>query len=192
MRSIGLLVALAIGALLLFQGVSNYNNFQVKQIDLEEAWGRVQSAYQQRADLIPNLVSTVKGAAEFEKGTFTALTEARAKATSINVDISNPGDLENFQKAQGALSSGLGRLLAVMENYPQLQATAGFRDLQAQLEGQENRIRVERNKFNEEVADFNKAVKVFPASFFATMFGFSEKPQFEADQTAQNAPKVEF
>ena len=192
MKSIGTLVVLAILGLLMMNGCSNYNNFVTKEIDLEEAWGRVQSAYQQRADLVPNLVSTVKGAADFERETFTSLTEARAKATSINVDISNADDLKAFQNAQGELSKGLGRLLAVMENYPNLQATAGFRDLQAQLEGQENRIRVERNKYNEEVADFNKAVRVFPASFFASIFGFGERPQFEADQSAQNVPKVEF
>ena len=192
MKSIGTLVVLAILGLLLMQGCNNYNSFVTKEIDLEKAWGQVQTAYQQRADLIPNLVSTVKGAADFEKETFQALTEARAKATSINVDISSAEGLKAFQDAQGQLSRGLGRLLAVMENYPQLQATAGFRDLQAQLEGQENRIRVERNKFNEATADFNKAVRVFPASFFASIFGFSERPQFEADQSAQNAPKVEF
>lgn len=192
MKNIILLVILAFLGFALMSGCNSYNTFADGEEDLENAWAKVQSAYQQRADLIPNLVNTVKGAAEFEKETFQSLTEARAKATSINVDISNAEDLAAFQNAQGELSKGLGRLLAVMENYPQLQATAGFRDLQAQLEGQENRIRVERNRYNDAVTNFNKSVKRFPANFFASIFGFSQRPQFEAETTAQDAPKVEF
>lgn len=192
MKNIVSLVILALLGFSMISGCNSYNTFATSEEDLENAWAKVQSAYQQRADLIPNLVSTVKGAADFEKETFTSLTEARAKATSINVDISNADDLAAFQEAQGELSKGLGRLLAVMENYPQLQATAGFRDLQVQLEGQENRIRVERNRFNDAVTTFNKSVKVFPANFFASIFGFSQRPQFEAEATAQEAPKVEF
>lgn len=192
MKNIILLVILAFLGFAMMSGCSSYNTFADGEEDLENAWAKVQSAYQQRADLIPNLVNTVKGAAEFEKETFTSLTEARSKATSINVDISSAEDLAAFQNAQGELSKGLGRLLAVMENYPQLQATAGFRDLQAQLEGQENRIRVERNRYNDAVTSFNKTVKRFPANFFASIFGFSQRPQFEAEATSQDAPKVEF
>ena len=192
MKNIILLGILAVLGFSMMSGCNSYNTFADGEEDLENAWAKVQSAYQQRADLIPNLVSTVKGAADFEKETFTSLTEARAKATSINVDISNADDLAAFQEAQGELSKGLGRLLAVMENYPQLQATAGFRDLQAQLEGQENRIRVERNRYNDAVTSFNKTVKRFPANFFASIFGFAQRPQFEAEATSQDAPKVEF
>ena len=194
MKSIGSLIILAVLAMALVAGCNSYNGFVENEVSVEKAWGQVQSAYQERADLVPNLVSTVKGAADFESSTLENLVNARAKATSVNIDPSNMSaeDLANFQGAQGELSKGLGRLLMVMENYPQLQATGGFRDLQAQLEGIENRIRVERNRFNEATANFNVSVRRFPASFFASVFGFSERPQFEADQSAQNVPQVNF
>ena len=194
MKSIGSLIILAVLAMALVAGCNSYNGFVENEVSVEKAWGQVQSAYQERADLVPNLVSTVKGAADFESSTLENLVNARAKATSVNIDPSNMSaeDLANFQGAQGELSKGLGRLLMVMENYPQLQATGGFRDLQAQLEGIENRIRVERNRFNDATANFNVSVRRFPASFFASVFGFSERPQFEADQSAQNVPQVNF
>ena len=194
MRSIVIFVILAILAILFMNGCGTYNDFVDQEAELEKQWANVQSAYQERADLVPNLVATVKGAADFEKSTLTQITEARAKATSVNIDPTNISaeKLAEFQKAQGELSSALGRLLMVTENYPELKANANFRDLQAQLEGMENRIRVERNKFNERAGEYNKLVKRFPASFYASIFGFEAKAYFEADANAQNAPKVEF
>jgi LemA protein len=161
---------------------------------VNNAWSKVQSAYQERADLVPNLVATVKGAADFEKETLEAVVNARAKATSITIDPSTatPAQLQQFQEAQGGLSQSLGRLLLVAERYPELKATASFQQLQAQLEGQENRIRVERNRFNDAVTKFNTDIRRFPASFFASVFGFDRVSQFEAQEGSQNAPQVEF
>lgn len=194
MRTIVLLVVLAVAALLVLHGCGTYNSFVDQEAEMERQWANVQSAYQERADLVPNLVATVKGAADFEKSTLTQITEARAKATSVNIDPTNISaeKLAEFQQAQGELSQALGRLLMVTENYPELKANANFRDLQAQLEGMENRIRVERNKFNEKAAEYNKLVKRFPGNFYASIFGFGDKAYFQADESAQNAPEVEF
>lgn len=195
MKSFGTLgIVIAILAVLLIAGCGSYNGFVDGEENVEQAWAKVQTQYQRRADLIGNLVNTVKGAADFEKSTLEAVTNARAKATSINIDAGNltPEMMEQFQAAQTQLSSGLGRLLATAENYPQLTATAGFRDLQAQLEGTENRISTARDRFNEEATKFNKTVRRFPGTVFASVFGFSEKPQFEAQAGASNAPEVKF
>ena len=171
-----------------------YNNFVTLDQKVQKSWGDVQSQYQRRADLVPNLVETVKGAANFEKDTFTAVTEARAKATSINVDPSKltPESIAAYQGAQDGLSQSLGKLLVVMENYPQLTATANFRDLQAQLEGTENRITVSRKDFNDAVQAYNTSVKQLPGSLIAGMFGFSEKGYFAAQEGADQAPDVKF
>ncbi len=171
-----------------------YNNFVTLDQKVQKSWGDVQSQYQRRADLVPNLVETVKGAANFEKDTFTAVTEARAKATSINVDPSKltPESIAAYQGAQDGLSQSLGKLLVVMENYPQLTATANFRDLQAQLEGTENRITVSRKDFNDAVQAYNTSVKQLPGSLIAGMFGFSEKGYFTAQEGADKAPDVKF
>lgn len=172
--------------------------YQNKFVQLDEnvnlAFGNLQSDYQRRSDLIPNLVNTVKGAADFEQETLTNLTAARAKATSINIDPSNatPEQLQAFQEAQSGISQSLGRLLMVTENYPQLQASASFRELQVQLEGTENRIKVARNKYNEAVSKYNVAIRSFPGSIFAGIFGFDKKPTFEAQEGAENAPTVDF
>ncbi|HFA49616.1 MAG TPA: LemA family protein [Bacteroidetes bacterium] len=194
MRPVLILALIIFGLIAAFSGCNTYNNFVDRDVEVENKWADVQSEYQRRADLIPNLVNTVKGAADFEQSTIAAVTEARAKATSIQIDPSNitPEQLQQFQAAQGELSSALGRLLMVTENYPELKATEAFRDLQAQLEGTENRIKVARNKFNAEVSEYNKAVRRFPAKFWATIFGFSDKAMFEAQEGSQNAPKVEF
>ena len=194
MRPVFILVVVIFGLIAAFSGCNNYNNFVDQDVEVENSWANVQSDYQRRADLIPNLVSTVKGAADFEQSTITAVTSARARATSINIDPSNvtPEQLKEFQAAQGELSSALGRLLMVSENYPDLKATAAFRDLQVQLEGTENRIKVARNKFNNTVSGYNKSVRRFPANFWANIFGFSDKAMFEADAASQDAPKVEF
>lgn len=167
-------------------------------VDLDEQvqaqWGQVQNAYKRRADLIPNLVASVKGAAGHEKGTLTAVIEARAKATAVNVDPTKltPEAIEKFNQAQGQLSTALGRLMVVTENYPQLQANQNFLQLQEQIEGTENRISVERQKFNEVTRVYNSKIRSFPNNLTASMFGFEKKGYFQADPASQNAPKVEF
>ncbi|WP_019946489.1 LemA family protein [Hymenobacter aerophilus] len=180
--------------LMLSQSSCGYNSMVTKDQAVKGQWANVQSAYQRRSDLIPNLVNTVKGAANFEKSTLTEVIEARAKATSVqlNADQLTPENLQKFQAAQSQVGSGLGRLLAVSENYPELKANANFQELQAQIEGTENRINVERNKFNGLVNDYNAYVKSFPNNLFAGLFGFAEKPYFEADAASQKAPTVQF
>jgi len=180
--------------ILLSQSSCGYNGMVSRDQTVKAQWANVQSAYQRRADLIPNLVNTVKGAANFEKSTLEAVVQARANATGVNLsaDQLTPENLQKFQAAQSQLSSGLGRLLAVSENYPELKANANFQELQAQIEGTENRINVERNKFNTVTNDYNGFVKSFPNNLFAGMFGFAEKPYFEADAASQKAPTVQF
>ncbi len=195
MRSLVLAVVLiGLGLILLVGGCNSYNNFVNIEENVENEWGKVQSAYQRRADLIPNLVNTVKGVADFEKSTLTEVTEARSRATSVNIDPTNltPEKLKEFQEAQSGLSQSLGRLLLISENYPQLRASENFKELQVQLEGTENRIKVARDRYNDVVTEYNKKVRRFPGSLFAGMFGFAEKAQFEAEASAQEAPKVEF
>jgi LemA protein len=189
--SVGLIVA---GLILLFGGCNTYNSLVNLDEDVENEWGKVQSAYQRRADLIPNLVNTVKGVANFEQTTLTQVVEARAKATSTTIDPSNitPESLKEFQQAQQGLSSSIGRLLMVSENYPELKASNNFLELQAQLEGTENRIKVARDNFNDVVTTYNKKVRRFPASLFAGVMGFSKRTQFEAADNAQDAPTVTF
>ena len=175
-------------------GCNGYNNMVKLDEKVKNSWNNVQSDYQRRADLIPNLVSTVKGAANFETTTLTQVIEARAKATSVNVNAENltPEKVQQFQQAQGQLSGALSRLLVVAEQYPQLQATQSFRDLQVQLEGTENRIKVSRNDFNATVQEYNTTVRRFPNNIFAGMFGFSVKQGFTADAGSEKAPKVAF
>ena len=189
--SVGLIVA---GLILLFGGCNTYNSLVNLDEDVDNEWGKVQSAYQRRADLIPNLVNTVKGVANFEQTTLTQVVEARAKATSTTIDPSNitPESLKEFQQAQQGLSSSIGRLLMVSENYPELKASNNFLELQAQLEGTENRIKVARDNFNDVVTTYNKKVRRFPASLFAGVMGFSKRAQFEAADNAQDAPTVTF
>ncbi|TDN39995.1 LemA family protein [Hymenobacter sp. UV11] len=179
---------------LLSQSSCGYNGMVQRDQAVKSQWANVQSAYQRRSDLIPNLVNTVKGAANFEKSTLEGVIEARAKATSVQLsaDQLTPENLQKFQAAQSQLSSGLGRLLAVSENYPELKANANFQELQAQIEGTENRINVERNKFNGDVNDYNTFTRSFPNNLFAGMFGFPPKGYFEADASAKDAPKVDF
>lgn len=171
-----------------------YNTMVQKDENVEAQWANVQNAYQRRADLIPNLVNTVKGAANFEQETLTRVIEARAKATSVNISPDNltPENIERFQQAQGELSSALSRLLVSVERYPELKANQNFLELQAQLEGTENRISVERRKFNESVQDYNSYIRSFPRNFIAGMFDFEKKGYFEAEDSAQQAPTVEF
>jgi LemA protein len=161
---------------------------------VKNKWGQVQNQYQRRADLVPNLVNTVKGAANFERGTLTDVINARAKATSVQVDPSKltPETIQKYQAAQGELSQALGRLMVVSERYPELKANQNFLDLQKQLEGTENRISVARMDFNDAVKDYNVQVRTFPNNIFAGMFGFQVKGMFEADANAQKAPTVQF
>lgn len=171
-----------------------YNSMVTLDEQVQSQWAQVQNVYQRRADLIPNLVSTVKGAAKFEQETLTAVVEARAKATAINVDPTKltPESIEKFNQAQGQLSTALGKLMVITENYPQLKANQNFLDLQAQIEGSENRITVERQKFNEVTQTYNSKIRSFPNNLTASMFGFEKKGYFQADAASQNAPKVEF
>ena len=174
--------------------VGTYNGLVEREVAVENAWSQVENVYQRRLDLIPNLVNTVKGAAEFEKSTLTAVIEARASATQVKLDPKNltEGDLARFQQAQGQLSSALGRLLVSVEQYPQLKANQNFLDLQLQLEKSENRITVERQKFNDVVKDYNSYVRRFPQVLIAGMYGFQPKAFFKATNGADTAPKVEF
>lgn len=172
----------------------SYNSMVDKDQAVQNAWAQVENVYQRRLDLIPNLVATVKGAAEFEKTTLTAVIEARASATQVKIDPKNlnAADLQKFQAAQGELSAALGRLMVVAEQYPQLKANQNFLELQSQLEGTENRITVERQKFNDVVQTYNAYIKKFPQVLLAGMYGFNDKAFFSAEKGAEKAPKVEF
>ena len=187
-----LFIALVIG--LFFWG--SYNRLVTLDQEVNKRWGDVQTVYQRRADLIPNLVNTVAGAANFEKSTLTEVTNARASVGRVQLDPAKaPTDaaqLQQFQEAQGQLSNALSRLLVVSERYPELRATRNFQELQTQLEGTENRIAVERNNFNTAVQNFNTAVRRFPTNMIAGMFGFSPKPFFVSQQGAERAPTVNF
>ena len=184
------------GALLLFAGfcITKYNGLVDAEAEVEKKWANVESVYQRRADLIPNLVATVKGYAEHEESTLQAVTDARTRATSITVDpaTATPEQMEAWMAAQDEVSGALGRLLAVAESYPDLKANQNFLQLQAQLEGTENRISVERQKYNEAVKEYNVMVRRFPNNIIASMFGFDAKSMFEAQAGAEVAPVVVF
>ena len=188
------IVVLAVLAIIILWGVSVYNGLVAAEEQVESAWAQVENQYQRRADLVPNLVATVKGYAAHEQETLEGVIEARAKATQITIDPANATaeQLAAFQAAQGELSQALGRLLAVAESYPDLKANENFRDLQQQLEGTENRIAVARQLFNDEARNFNTKVRRFPNNIIASMCGFEKKPYFEAEEGAHTAPKVEF
>lgn len=173
---------------------SSYNGLVGLRADAQTAWSNVESSYQRRSNLIENLVETVKGAAQHEQGTLTAVVEARAKATQVNVDPSNitPEQLAEFQQAQSGVSSALSRLLVTVERYPDLKANQNFLELQSQLEGTENRINVVRDRYNESVNIYDKKIKSFPAVMFAGILGFDEMARFQADEEARTAPRVQF
>ena len=193
-RNLTLIVILAAVILLGGCGCSSYNSLVTQDETVKNAWNNVQSDYQRRADLIPNLVNTVKGEANFEQTTLTNVIEARAKATSIRVDPADltPEKVQQFQQAQGQLSQALGRLLAVSESYPTLRANDAFRNLQTQLESTENRIKVARNDFNATVAQYNVKVRSFPSNIFAGVLGFKPKTGFTSDPGSERAPQVKF
>lgn len=174
--------------------IGGYNGLVGQREAVNKSFANLQSQYQRRADLVPNLVNTVKGAADFEQETLTEVTEARAQATGVTIDPSNatPEQLAQYQEAQGELSQALGRLLAVTENYPQLQAVAGFQDLQVQLEGTENRINIARTDFNNAASGYNTRIQTFPTNITAGLFGFDAFPYFEAEEGAEDAPEVDF
>ena len=202
MKKLGIGCAIVAGVGLLFAlvlamvGVGGYNRLVRLKQQTDQAWAQVQNVYQRRADLVPNLISTVSGAANFEKSTLTEITAARASVGQVKVDPNSapndPAKLAEFERAQGQLTSALSRLLVVVERYPDLRATQNFRDLQAQLEGTENRISVERGRFNQTVQAYNSAVKTFPTVLYASILGFREKPYFAATPGAETAPKVQF
>jgi len=195
-----IIVLIVLGGIVLFGfGIfgwftSKYNGMVIESEKVDAQWAQVENVYQRRADLIPNLVATVKGYASHEKETLEGVIEARSKATSTNISADNldPQALQKFQAAQDGLSSALSRLMVVVERYPDLKANQNFMQLQAQLEGTENRISVERKRFNETAMTYNTLIKTFPNAFLANMFGFEKKPYFKANQGADEAPKVEF
>ena len=191
-----LLIVLGVIVVLILAAVGSYNGLVGSSQAVDASWAQVQNVYQRRADLIPNLVQTVQGAANFEKSTIVQVTEARASVGKVNINQNqaptDPAQLAQFQQAQGQLGSALSRLLVVAENYPDLKATANFRDLQAQIEGTENRITVERGRFNAAVQAYNTKIRTLPTVFFAGLLGFQQKPYFQATAGAETAPAVKF
>ena len=188
------IIIIAVVAILAIWGVSSYNGLVKMDESVNTAWSNVENQYQRRADLIPNLVNTVKGYAAHEKETLEAVMAARSKATQMTVDADNltPEKLQEYQKAQGEIGSALGRLLAITEAYPDLKANENFKELQAQLEGTENRISVERRNFNETARSYNTSIRTFPKNIIASMCGFEKRPYFEAEEGSQKAPEVKF
>jgi len=193
MKALGCVVALLLLAGVLGIGlVMGYNNLVGLSQAVDAQWAQVENAYQRRADLIPNLVATVAGSADFEKSTMEAVTQARASVGHVQVNPNDPGSLAAFEQVQGNLSSALSRLLVVSEQYPDLKSSANFRDLQAQLEGTENRISVERSRFNEKAQGYNTAILRMPARLYAGFFGMKEKPYFKAASGSEKPPAVNF
>lgn len=185
-------IIIAVVAIILIWGISNYNKFVNAQENMTNAWGQVENVYQRRANLIPNLVAVVKEYSEFEQGTLVAVTEARAKATSTTLvaDEMTEAQLQDFENIQDELTNTLGRLTARIEDYPDLKANEQYLTLQAQLKGCENRILTERQRFNETVQDYNRRVRQFPSSIIASLFGFEKRPYFEASENADQAPRI--
>lgn len=193
-KNLGLVITIAIVAVVLIWGVSGYNGLVSMDEGVQNKWADVETQYQRRADLIPNLVNTVKGYAAHEKETFDAVVAARTRATQITVDADNmtPEKLQEYQEAQGAVGAALSRLIAISEAYPDLKANQNFKELQAQLEGTENRISVERRNFNNAAKEYNTSIRTFPRNILAGVFGFEKRPYFEAKDGAENVPSVNF
>lgn len=193
-NSIILISVIAVLAFVFMWGMSGYNGLVTQEENVNSQWANVESQYQRRSDLIPNLVATVKGYATHESSTLEGVVAARAKATQVTIDPANltPEKLQQYQAAQGQVSSALGKLLMITENYPDLKANQNFLELQAQLEGTENRISVERSRFNEIAKEFNTAIRKFPKSIIASIGNFVKKPYFEAEKGSEKAPSVQF
>lgn len=193
-KNLGWIIPLAIVALLALWGAGAYNSMVSMDENVQNKWANVETQYQRRADLIPNLVNTVKGYAAHEKTTLEEVVKARSEATSVKIDPTNitPEQLKQYQAAQGSVSSALGRLLMVAENYPELKANENFLELQSQLEGTENRINVARKDFNDAAKEYNVSIRRFPKSIIAGMFGFEKKTYFEAEAGSEKAPDVQF
>ena len=194
MKKSSVIIVLIVAAIVVVWGITGYNGLVSMDEGVQTKWADVETQYQRRADLIPNLVNTVKGYAAHESETLQAVVEARAKATSVNIDPTNitAEQMANFQKAQDGVSSALGRLLVTVEKYPELKANENFRELQAQLEGTENRISVARRDFNEAARKYNTTLRSFPKNILASMFGFEKKSYFEAHEGSDQAPSVQF
>ena len=190
----GLIITIVVIALVAIWGISSYNGLVSMDENVSNSWANVETQYQRRSDLIPNLVNTVKGYAKHESETLESVMAARSQATQVKIDPSNctPQQLAAYQKAQGDVTTALGKLLAITENYPDLKANQNFLELQSQLEGTENRINVARKDFNDAAKEYNVAIRRFPKSILAGMFGFEKKNYFEAEAGAEKAPKVEF
>ena len=193
-KNMGLIIVIAVVAIIVMWGIGGYNSLVSMDENVNNKWANVETQYQRRSDLIPNLVNTVKGYATHEKSTLEAVMQARSQATQVRIDPANctPGQRAAYQKAQGDVTTALGKLLAITENYPQLKANENFLELQSQLEGTENRINVARRDFNEAAKNYNTVIRSFPKNIFAGMFGFEKKAYFEAEKGAEAAPKVEF
>ena len=189
-----LLILIIVALVLIFGvwGCSSYNGLVSSEVAVNKSWGNVETNYQRRTDLYSSVIKTIEGSANFEKSTLKEVLEARAKATSVNVDINDPQSLEKFQQAQGNLQSAFGRLLAVVENYPDIKTTQAFRDFQTQIEGTENRINVARQDYNGKVEDFNLRVVRFPGSVIASMAGKKEKGFYKSDPGSEKAPDIKF
>ena len=194
MKKSSVIIVLIVAAIVVVWGITGYNGLVSMDEGVQTKWADVETQYQRRADLIPNLVNTVKGYAAHESETLQAVVEARAKATSVNIDPSNMSaeQIANFQKAQDGVSSALGRLLVTVEKYPDLKANENFKELQAQLEGTENRISVARRDYNEAARKYNTSLRSFPKNILAGMFGFEKKSYFEAQEGSEQAPTVQF
>ncbi len=191
-RNIGLLVFLGLVLILGVWGCNGYNGLVTSDQSVKKVWGNVETNYQRRTDLYSSVIKTVEASANFEKSTLQAVVEARAKATSITVDINDPATLEKFQQAQGQLQGSMSRLIASFENYPDLKTTQAFRDFQTQIEGTENRINVARQDYNKAVENYNLNVKRFPKNILASMFNFKEKAYYKADVGSEKAPDIKF
>jgi LemA protein len=192
MKNITTWVILGILALVLFMGCNGYNGLVTADQDVKKVWSNVETNYQRRTDLYSSIIKTVEASANFEKSTLQAVVEARAKATSINVDINDPASLEAYQKAQANLQGSFSRLIASFEAYPDLKTTAAFRDFQTQIEGTENRINVARQDYNKSIEGYNLKVKRFPKSLLASVFGFKEKPFYKSDAGSEKNPDIKF
>jgi LemA protein len=192
MKRTGLLVLIGILVILGFWGCSGYNGLVTADQNVKKVWGNVETNYQRRTDLYSSIIKTIEGSANFEKSTLREVLEARAKATSINVDINDPASLEAYQRAQAGLQSSFSKLMAVVENYPDLKTTQAFRDFQAQIEGTENRINIARQDYNKSVESYNLMVKRFPKNILAGIFGFKEKAFYKADPGSEKNPDIKF